>query len=164
MALGCYSFAVWETYCLGQQLIDVTCQMGRLEALGIALERLAVGADEELLEVPGNVGALHRFPDDEFGVSHQTGGVVRWQRKLRLQIVKYLVAAFSIDDNLIKHDSFWYEAVAWSDVFQCVHYFFAIGIFLMTKLVRWKRQHGQLVSVLLAEIVHLREVTLGCAS
>ena len=56
------------------------------------------------------------------------------------------------------------ESIAWPNVFESVDDLLARSIFLMTKLVAWKSQDDQLVSVLLAEFVHLREVTDGRAS
>ena len=51
-------------------------------------EGLAVGPDQELLEVPGDVTALHRWPDDELGVADEGGGVVGRQRQGRLQVLQ----------------------------------------------------------------------------
>ena len=54
-----------------EESVDVVGDEGRLESLGVSLDRLAVGVDQKLLEVPGDVAPLHRTPDDELGVGHQ---------------------------------------------------------------------------------------------
>ena len=46
-------------------------------------------------------------------------------------------------------------------MFEGIEDFLAVGVLLVTKLVGWEGQDHEVVSVLLAEVVHLREVT-GC--
>jgi len=149
---------------LGQQLVDVSSHMRGLEALGIALEGLSIRANEELLKVPCNVRALDWLPYDKFWVAHQTGAVIGRKGEFSFKVFEHFVGTFAIGHNLVEHDALWLKSIARPDMLQGVHDFVAIGVFLMTKLVRWERKDGQLVTVLLAEFVHLREVTLCRAS
>jgi len=138
--------------------------MRRLEALGKAFVSVALGVNEKLFKVPPNVGALDRLPDDKLGISHQTVAVVRRQRQVSLQPSKYLVFSFTVGSNLIEHDGLGLEPVARPDVSQGIDNLLAIRILLMPKLVCGEGQNDQLIAVLLAEIIHLREVTDSCAS
>ena len=51
--------------------VDVLGDEGRLEGLGVSLDGLSVAVDQKLLEVPGDVAAFHRTPDDELWIGHQ---------------------------------------------------------------------------------------------
>lgn len=51
--------------------VDVLGDEGRLEGLGVSLDGLSVAVDQKLLEVPGDVAAFHRIPDDELWIGHQ---------------------------------------------------------------------------------------------
>jgi len=135
-----------------------------LEALREAFVSVALGVNEELFKVPPDVGALDWLPNDELGIAHQTVAVVRRQRQVRLEPSEYFVFSLTVGSNLIKHDALWLEPVARPDVFQGIHNFLAIRILLMPKLVCGEGENDQLIAVLLAEIIHLREVTDGRAS
>ena len=65
--------------------------------------------------------------------------------------------------HFIKHDAFWLETISRTDIFQSIDDFLPTGVFLVAKLICWKRQNHQFVAVLLAEFIHLREVTDCCA-
>lgn len=59
-----------------KQQLDVILDLDGFEVPAVALEGHAVGSDEELLEVPGDVVAAHGRPDDVLRVGHQRRGVV----------------------------------------------------------------------------------------
>lgn len=59
-----------------KQQLDVILDLDGFEVPAVALEGHAVGSDEELLEVPGDVVAAHGRPDDVLWVGHQRRGVV----------------------------------------------------------------------------------------
>jgi len=135
-----------------------------LEALGKALVRVALGVDEKLFKVPCNIGSLDWLPDDEFGISHQAAAVVRRQGHGRLEPSKYCVFSLAIGSDLVEHDALWFETIARPDIFQGIHDFLAIRVLLVPKLVGRKGQDDQFFAVLLAESIHLREVTDSRAS
>ena len=65
---------------------------------------------------------------------------------------------------LIEHDALGLEPLSRPDVFEAVQDLSAIAVFLMAELVRREGQNDQIVvSELLAELVHLREVS-GCGA
>jgi len=66
---------------------------------------------------------------------------------------------FAVDQNFVKQNALWLKTISWPDIFQSIDDFLPTRIFLMAKLVGWKGQNDQLVSELLAEFIHLREVT-----
>jgi len=74
------------------------------------------------------------------------------------------VLTFAISNYFIKHNTFGFEPITRPDIFEGVHDLLAAGVLLVAELVGGEGQDDQLVSVLLAELVHLREVTDGRAS
>lgn len=61
---------------LFDQFLDVGIDIAGEKVPGVAFDGGAVGGDEKLLEVPGDVGPPDRLPDEELGVSHEVLGVV----------------------------------------------------------------------------------------
>jgi len=74
------------------------------------------------------------------------------------------VLILTVHLNLVKHFALGFEPVAWSDVLERVENLLSAGVLLVAKLVCGKTQDHQLVRVLLAELVNLREVPDRCAS
>ena len=67
---------------------------------GISLDGRAIRADEELLEVPGNVCPLDRAPDQELGVCHQALRVIAGGGERLLQELEHRMLIFAIGLNL----------------------------------------------------------------
>jgi hypothetical protein len=74
--------------------------MGGLETLAVTPDSFAIWSNEKFFKVPGHVATFNRFPDDEFGVTHQAFGVVVRNWKLFLQPLKYWMFTLTIDRNL----------------------------------------------------------------
>lgn len=68
--------------CLAQELLYFTLDAARQEFPAVAFEGDAVGPDEELLKVPGDVVPADGTPDDQLGVRKQRVGVVAGERQL----------------------------------------------------------------------------------
>lgn len=71
-----FSFFKTKVVCLFDQTLDVSINLTGEEVPGVAFDWGAIGGDEELLKVPGDVGSLDGFPDEKLWVSHQVLGVV----------------------------------------------------------------------------------------
>merc|ERR1712004_652157 len=66
--------------------------------------------------------------------------------------------------DLVEHVPLELEAVAGSHVLQKVDDLLPAAVLLVPKLIRREGEDGQVVRELLAQFIHLREVTDGCAS
>jgi len=144
--------------------VDVLGDVRSQEGLGVPLDGIAVLVDEELLEVPRDVAATNWTPDDELRISHEADGIIGRSWQMGLEPSEQLVFTLTVNLNLVEHDGLGLEAVPRPDKLERVEDFLAVGVFLVAKLVGWEGQDNQLVSVLLAELVHLREVTDSRAS
>jgi len=147
-----------------KQLVDVGRDVAGLELFGVALEWFSCLVHQELFKVPGNVRPLDGLPDDELGVGHHADPVVWGQGHLALQPREHLVFPLPIHQDLVEHDAFWLKSISRPDILEGIENLNAVRVFLVAKLVGWEWQNHQLVSVLLAEFVHLREVTGGRSS
>lgn len=131
---------------------------------GISLDGRAIRADEELLEVPGNVCPLDRAPDQELGVCHQALRVIAGGGQRLLQELEHRMLIFAIGLNLVKQCSFELKPISRPDMLQSIDNFLSSRIFLVAKLVCWKSQDSQFPRKLFAKFIHLRKVSGGCAS
>lgn len=101
-----------------EQQLDVVLQFDGLEVAAVAAEGDAVGAHEELLEVPGDVVAAHRRPDDVLRVGHQRRGVVVREGQRLSQEGEQRVSALPVHLALLEHGEVGFEAVAGPHVLQ----------------------------------------------
>ena len=130
----------------------------------VTLDRISVLVDEEFLKVPRNVGPLHRLPNEELGVAHQTLGVVLGQRQLLLQPLEHGVLGLAVDLDLVEHLEVGLVTAAGTHVLQGLHDLLTVGVLLMPELVARESQDFQIVSELLLQRVKLSEVPDGGAS
>lgn len=85
-----------------EELFDVSLDIAGQEAPAVALERFPIGANEELLKVPGDVVPAHGTPDDELGVGHQGRRVVAGEGKLLLEKHEQGVRILAVYVNLLQ--------------------------------------------------------------
>lgn len=96
----------------------------------VAFEGHAVGANEELLEVPGDVVAADRGPDDVLWVGHQRGGVVVREGQRLFQEGEERVRVLPVHLALLKHDEIGLVPVAGTNILQREQDLRARGVFL----------------------------------
>lgn len=83
--------------------------------MAVALERLSVAADQELLKVPGDVGAGHGTPDDVLGVRHEV--IVGDGQQLPEEGEKR-VCVLAVNVGLLEEGDFGLKAQSRTDVLQ----------------------------------------------
>jgi len=71
---------------------------------------------------------------------------------------------FPVSLNLVKHFSLELKPVAWPDMLQSIQDLLALSILLVPELVGWECQNSKFIRELLAEFIHLREVSDSCSS
>jgi len=106
-------------------VLDVLRDFGGQEVPGVPLEGDTVGADEELLEVPGYVRPFHRFPDEELWIGHQTLRVIMRGGKFLLEERKQRMLVCSVDLDLVKQVPLELEPISRPHMFQHVEDFLA---------------------------------------
>jgi len=148
----------------GNIVLDVILNVGGQKVPGVSLEWGTIRTNEELFKVPGNVCSLDRLPNEEVWVGHEALSVIMGGWQLFLQPGKDWVLIVSIHLNLVIKIPLKFKAITRPDMLENIAYLLTTGVFLVTKLVCWECQHSQLSRVLLAELVHLREVPGCCAS
>ena len=148
-----------------EQQLDVVLQFDGLEVAAVAAEGDAVGAHEELLEVPGDVVAAHRRPDDVLRVGHQRRGVVVREGQRLSQEGEQRVSALPVHLALLEHGEVGFEAVAGPHVLQRAQDLLVGGVLLVPELVAGEAEHAQPAGpVALLQLVELQEVARGGAS
>lgn len=104
--------------CLAQQLLDVALDVARQEFPAVALEGDAVGPDEELLKVPGDVVPADGTPDDQLGVRKQRTRVVAGDRQLFPEELEKRVGILPIHIHLLKELELGLESISRTYMFQ----------------------------------------------
>lgn len=95
-------------------ILDLDC----FETPAVAFEGHAVGADEELLEVPGDVIAADGGPDDVLGVGHQRGGVIVREGQRLFQECEEGVLVLPVHLALLEHHEIGLVPVARTNVLE----------------------------------------------
>lgn len=116
--------------CLAEELLYVALDAAREEPPAVALEGDPVGADEELLKVPGHIVPADRTPDDELGVRQQGGGVIGRERELFPQELEEGVGILPIHIHLLKELKLGLESISRADVFQRQQDFLILTVLL----------------------------------
>merc|ERR1719261_189067 len=160
-----------------ERLLDVRGNIGRRVVAAEALDDLAVLADEELFEVPGNVGARHRRPKRHRG--RVEGAAREDERVVVVAPVALAVAlavvegdglgllhpledrqlASAVDLGAREKLALELEAVAGAHVLQSVDELIVALIRLVTELIAGDSEDGDLVAELVDQCVHGSEVT-----
>lgn len=96
----------------------------------VAFEGYAVGANEELLEVPGDVIAADRGPDDVLRVGHQRRGVVVREGQRLFQEGEQRVRVLPVHLALLEHHEIGLEAAARTNVLEHGKDLFVGAVFL----------------------------------
>lgn len=104
--------------CLAEELLYVALDAAREEPPAVALEGDPVGADEELLKVPGHIIPADWTPDDELGVRQQGSGVIARERELFPQELEEGVGILPVHIHLLKELKLGLESISRADVFQ----------------------------------------------
>lgn len=84
----------------------------------VSFKGLSLRPDQELLEVPRDVGPVDGAPDEESGVLHEAAGLVVGVGQFVFQIGKDRVRVCSVDVTLLKDGEVGLEPIAWTDVLQ----------------------------------------------
>ena len=101
-----------------QKQFNIILDLDGFKMPAVALEGHAVGADEELLEVPGDVVAADRGPDDVLRVGHQRRGVVVREGQRLSQEGEEGVRALPVHLALLEHDEIGLVPLAGTNVLQ----------------------------------------------
>lgn len=149
-----------------EQSCDVFCDFDSLEVTTVPLVGGAVGGNEELLKVPGDVVAPHGAPQDAGGVVHEHRRtlLVGGRGQTALQHLEQGVGVLAVDLDLLEHVSQRLEPVARSYVPQAGHHLLRVGVLLVAELVGGEAGHTEVALELLQKLVHLQEVPGGRAS
>lgn len=130
---------------LGEQGFYVRFNVDGAKAAAVPAHWNAVPAHQELLEVPGNVVAAYRRPNDVLGVGHERSGLVtgRWQRLP--QEGKEWVSFLTIHLALLEQCKVGFEPPTRSDILEGIQNLFVLGILLgetKTFMAYNFRKHG----------------------
>lgn len=98
--------------------------------MAVSAHRNAVPAHKELLEVPGDVVAAYRRPDDELGIGHERGGGVTRRGQSLLQEGEERVRLCAVHLALLEEGEVGFEPAAGSDVLERIQDLFVFGVFL----------------------------------
>mmetsp|Transcript_9451 Transcript_9451/g.23285 ORF Transcript_9451/g.23285 Transcript_9451/m.23285 type:complete len:347 (+) Transcript_9451:248-1288(+) len=146
--------------------LDVLGNVDCRVAAAVALDGDAVLVDEELLEVPRDVRALNRGPDDELRVSHELRPLVALgdgQDGLHVRKKRQLVLAVHVGAR--EEGEVGLVPIPWANVFELVEDLASLVVSLMAELVRGEtKAHETLRAEFLRERVHSFEVAHGRAS
>lgn len=115
-----------------EELFDVSLNVAGEKPSAVALERLAIRTNEELLEVPGDVIPVHGTPGDELGIVHQGQGVVTRLRQILLEEREERVGVLAVHVQLLQKLEFGLEAISRTDVFQGKEDFLILAILLLS--------------------------------
>ena len=165
-----------EQPCL-ERLLDEGRNVGGREVAAEALDELAILANEELLEVPGDVGASDRRPQGHGGrvegaagedesiavvasvaLGVTSAGVMRDGLGLLHPLEERLLLR-AVDLGAGKELALELEAAAGAHVLEGVDELLVALVGLMTKLVAGDTKDGDLVAELVDQCVHGSEVT-----
>jgi len=122
---------------LGQleEPLDVGLQLDGGHAGAVASERFPLGPHQELLEVPGDVGAAHGAPDDVAGLGHQVGHLVGRRGQVSLQVGEDGVGVLPVHLALLEEGEVGLEATPRPHVLQAVE-----DLLVGAVLLRWGRR------------------------
>lgn len=148
-----------------KQQLDVVLDLDGFEVPAVALEGHAVGSDEELLEVPGDVVAAHGGPDDVLRVGHQRGGVVVREGQCLLQEGEEWVRVLPVHLALLEHGEVGLVPLARTHVLQREQDLLVGGILLVPELVAGEAEDEQPAGPEAPlQLAELQEVAGGGAS
>mmetsp|Transcript_22800 Transcript_22800/g.61116 ORF Transcript_22800/g.61116 Transcript_22800/m.61116 type:complete len:235 (+) Transcript_22800:239-943(+) len=160
-----------------EQRVDVRRDLGGREVAAEALDRLAVGADQELLEVPRDVRAAHGRPERDGRAAEAAArqdervnvvapvvlGVAEGARRdhhRRLEVLEERQRARAVHVALgeDRDGGVDLKVVARADVLEGVEELSVALVGLVTKLVAREAKDGNLVPVLLGKTIHRSHV------
>lgn len=123
-----------------EEALDVGLDVYGLEGAAVASERLPLWPDEELLEVPGHIGAAHWAPNDELGIGHERKRVIVGVGELVLQVGEDRMLVLTIHLTLLGQGKGGLEPTPRADVLETVQ-----DLLILTVLLGKEedREHGK---------------------
>lgn len=113
-----------------EEALDVGLNVGCREGAAVASEGLSLRPNEELLKVPGHIGAAHRAPNDELGIGHERERVIVRVGELVLQVGEDRVLVLPIHLTLLDKGKGGLESTPRADVLETVQDLLILTILL----------------------------------
>ena len=120
-----------------EEALDVGLNVEGGEGAAVAAEGLPLRPDEELLKVPGHVGAPHWAPNDELGIRHERKWVIVRVGELVLQVGEDRMLVLTIHLTLLDKGKGGLESTPRADMLETVQDLLILTVLLGEEKDRW---------------------------